>query len=162
MQRQAVSLVRGYGVAGGALGPYTFGIFARNSFIFMNSGPGPFGKVLVLNDIYPLAVHVLPTLILAADAFALTSDARQHAPDRLQSALLMQSVSDLLSGIEDGNAAFNPARGLQGPIGNFSGCLRRSAQQLSDQLFQQVTIAVWSSGLQREWCRHSCQRPQPH
>ena len=140
----------------------TFGIFARNSFIFMNSGPGPFGKVLVLNDIYPLAVHVLPTLILAADAFALTSDARQHAPDRLQSALLMQSVSNLLSGIEDGNAAFNPARGLQGPIGNFSGCLRRSAQQLSDQLFQQVTIAVWSSGLQREWCRHSCQRPQPH
>jgi hypothetical protein len=54
----------------------------------------------------------------------------------------MQSVSDLLSGIEDGNAAFNPARGLQGPIGNFSGCLRRSAQQLLDQLFQQVTNAV--------------------
>ena len=127
----------------------TFGTFMRNSFVFMNSGSGSFGKVLVLNDIYPLAAHVLPTLLLAADAFALTADARQHAPDRLQSALMLKSVSDLLFEIEDGNAAVNPARGLQGPMGNFSGCLRKSAQQLSDQLFQQVTSAVELGAPQR-------------
>ena len=110
----------------------TFGMFMRNSFVFMNSGPGSFGKVLALNDMYPLAAHVLPTLLLAADAFALTADARQHAPDRLQSALMLKSVSDLLFEIEDGNAAFNLARGLQGPMGNFSCCL--FASQLSSFL----------------------------
>ena len=104
----------------------------RNSFVFMNSGPGSFGKVLALNDIYPLAAHLLPTLLYAADAFALTADARQHAPDRLQSALMLKSVSDLLFEIEDGNAAFNLARGLQGPMGNFSCCL--FASQLSSFL----------------------------
>ena len=53
----------------------TFGIFARNSFIFMNSGPGPFGKVLVLNDIYPFGSPCATNADPSADAFALTSDA---------------------------------------------------------------------------------------
>ena len=119
----------------------TMGFFARGAFIFMNSGGGPYPKLLVLNDLFPMASRLLPTMRLASGAFALSSDAADHAHDRMQSALMLEPLSDLLTEIEDGNAECNPARGLEGPAGNFSRVVRRSCRQLADGLAQQVVEA---------------------
>ena len=117
------------------------GFFARGAFIFMNSGSGPYPKLLVLNDLFPMASRLLPTVRLASSAFALSSDAADHAHDRMQAALMLEPLSDLLTEIEDGNAECNPARGLEGPAGNFSGVVRRSCRQLADGLGRQVVEA---------------------
>ena len=119
----------------------TFGCFARNAFIFMNSGPGKFGKVLVLNDMTPMASKLLPALIKAADAFGLSLDPEQHATSRLHAALQLCPIAQLVQQIEDDNAEFNPRRGLEGPMGNFSLVVRRSVKQLATLLLEQVEVA---------------------
>jgi hypothetical protein len=105
--------------------------------------------VLILNDLYPMAGQLMPTLQLAADAFGLTMDPEEHAPDRLQAALMLEHVRDLLDKVEDDNANYNPARGLEGPAGNFSSVVRRSCRQLADLLFEQVMDAAKLGAPQR-------------
>eukprot|EP00966_Prymnesium_polylepis_P039999 928759-Prymnesium_polylepis.1 len=61
----------------------------------MNSGPGKFGKVLVLNDMTPMASKLLPALIKAADAFGLSLDPEQHATSRLHAALQLCPIAQL-------------------------------------------------------------------
>jgi hypothetical protein len=127
----------------------TFGVFARNAFIFMNAGRGEYGKVLLLNDLYPMAAKLAPAMLTAANAFCLTRDAQHHPLDRLHAALMLEPLADLLGRIEDGNAEVHSARGLQGEIGNFSNVVRRSSQQLPTLLLQQVANAAQIGAPQR-------------
>ena len=126
-----------------------FGCFARNAFIFMNSGPVKFGKVLVLNDMFPMVTKLMPALIMAADAFGLTLDSEEHAVNRSHAALLLRPIAELVQEIEDDNAVFNPRRGLEGPMGNFSLVVRRSAKQLTTLLLDQVEQAQLIGAPQR-------------
>ena len=127
----------------------TLGCFARNAFIFMNTGSGSFGKVLLLNDMVPMATKMLPVMIKAADAFGLTRDSQHHAVNRLHASLQLHPLVDLLQQIEDDNAEFNTRRGLEGPMGNFSNVVRRSAVQLETLLLQQVENAMRIGSPQR-------------
>jgi hypothetical protein len=96
-----------------------------------------------------MAEQLMPTLQLAADAFGLTMDPEEHAPDRLQAALMLEHVRDLLDKVEDDYANYNPARGLEGSAGNFSRVVRRSCRQLADLLFEQVMDAAKLGAHQR-------------
>ena len=120
----------------------TFGVFARNAFVFMNSGRGEYGKVLLLNDLYPMAASLAPTMLLAADGFRLSVNAEHHAIDRLHAALVMEPLTDLLLEIEDGNGEVRHARGLQGEMGNFSNVVRKSCHQLPQLLLAQVSTTA--------------------
>jgi hypothetical protein len=121
----------------------TFGAFARNAFVFMNSGRGDFGKVLVLNDLYPMAMRLMPAMVEAADAFGLTKDHSHHAPDRLTAAMKLEPLTAILQEIEDCNAKYRESsRGLEGPMGNFSRIVRHSCHQLGTILLQQVGHAA--------------------
>ena len=116
----------------------TFGIFVRGSFVFMNGGTGSWGKVLLLNDLYPMVNELLPATLAAADAFALSQDARHHAVCRMHAALLMTHTSNLLDEMVEENAEANPrSPGLEGPVGNFSRVVRRSCRHLATLLLLQ-------------------------
>ena len=120
----------------------SFGIWVRGSFIFMNGGGGPWGKVLLLNDLYPMVDELLPATRIAADAFALTHNVEHHAASRLHAGLMLTHVANVLEGMVEENAEANPrSRGLEGPLGNFSRVVRRSSRQLADTLLLQVDDA---------------------
>ena len=129
----------------------TFGCFARNAFVFMNSGAGKFGKVLLLNDLRPFAMRLLPAMLSAADAFGLTKDATCHAVHRTHAALLLEEFCDLQEEITEANAAppYCASRGKQGEQGNFSNVVRRSSRQLCDQFLSQVHTAASLGAPQR-------------
>ena len=120
----------------------TFGVFARNAFVFTNPGRGEHGKVLLLNDLYPMVETLGPAMLTTADACGLSADAEHHALDRLHAALMLESLNDLLLEIEDDNADVRGARGLQGEMGNFSNVVRKSCRQLPQLLLQQVADAA--------------------
>ena len=115
----------------------------------MNAGAGKFGKVLLLNDMFPMVTRLLPAMLKAADAFGLTQDDKHHAVSRLHASLQLCPLVELLQQIEDDNAKFNPRRGLEGPMGNFSLVVRRSAICLKTQLSLQVELAMQIGAPQR-------------
>ena len=121
----------------------TFGCFARNAFVFMNSGHGKFGKVLLLNDARPFALRLLPAMLHTADAFCLTADTEHHAVNRAHTALMLEELRDLMDHIEETNHTnYQVARGLQGERGNFSNIVRRSCRQLPTQLLSQCSTVA--------------------
>jgi hypothetical protein len=109
----------------------------------MNGATGDFGKVLLLNDLYPMATRLMPAMVEAADAFCLTKDATQHAHSRLQASLKLSPLATIMQEIEDGNAEHREtSRGLEGPVGNFSRVTRNSVRQLESILIDQVATAA--------------------
>ena len=81
----------------------TFGIFAGTSFIFANSGEGPFGKILQLSDVKPLVEQVMPSLRRLADACCMSDDVADHAKNWAEMLNALQSTRDFLDGVEAAN-----------------------------------------------------------
>ena len=98
---------------------------------------------------YLMVVRLMPDMLAAADAFGLSRDTEQHSVNRLHASLQLRRTSALLQDVEDANAEYNSATGLQGEAGNFSGVARRASKQLASLLLRQVEEAVHIGAPQR-------------